>query len=147
MSGNEKSLKEDFSPRSKVYKALYWTLGPPGQKMHLVQREAVDNHWVDTEASLRQMFNIQPGPASCLCSSYTTFCAVHLCLIVFNLLQLHFAVIRVCGSSISDNTLVKPILRRFIRSCANARTPGRVTGYVREWSILAWTVITLCAEN
>lgn len=99
------------------------------------------------KASLRQMLNIQPGPANWLCSSYATFCAVRLCLIVFNLLQLHFAFIRVCGSSISDNTLVEPLLRRIIRSAGNTRMPGRVTGYVRERSILVWTVITLCAEN
>lgn len=79
--------------------------------------------------------NIQPGPANCLSPSYTRFCAVCLCLIAFNLLQLPFAVTRVSGSIILDNRLVEPILRRVIRSPANTRMPGRVAGYVGERSI------------
>lgn len=67
---------------------------------------------------------------------YVPCCAP--CLIVFNLLQLHFAVIRVCGSRILGNTLLEPILRRVRRSPTNTRMPG---------SFLIWTVVTLHVEN
>lgn len=139
--------KEDFLPRSEAYKSSYSTLGPPGPKTHVEWRETMDNHWTGTEGISKANCSVLAGPSmlAVLFLHYILCCASVPNSI--NLLQLHLAVIRVCGSSILDNALVEPIPRRVIGSPANTRMPGRVTGYVRERSILVWTVITLCAEN